>query len=375
MSSFHEAAPALLGSALLRNEEKHESLQPTPASCGSCDVDVGALEGGFRYGEVTAIAGANGTGKTTLAFQAIASHLVVHEHGEVALIATTDPPLAHLRDILIVRLQRSRRGPAFTESGYVYKKHVTTTPPTRDTMDRISKMLEHVQISRVFDFAGVVEAVSEFSANVDENARTNDEKLDENDHKGPRSIADSEDEAMDDLSAEQELNALTEDKPNTSKKPAANMLVIDNIANVLGSMMTKSQVQGHALLANFMRSLHQLTRRRHICTLILNAAVGLRSQNAPYHRRPEDQVSVFASITGKPGLGKHFSYLVDTSIFLSTLPRSKDDADVAYGDARESRKYNEVGVIEVLKDRYGGREGRWSAFVVEDGIELRGVPL
>lgn len=194
------------------------------------------------------------TNRKQLAFQAIASHLVVHEHGEVALIATTDPPLAHLRDILIVRLQRSRRGPAFTESGYVYKKHVTTTPPTRDTMDRISKMLEHVQISRVFDFAGVVEAVSEFSANVDENARTNDEKLDENDHKGPRSIADSEDEAMDDLSAEQELNALTEDKPNTSKKPAANMLVIDNIANVLGSMMTKSQVQGAAYT-----SAHSLT--------------------------------------------------------------------------------------------------------------------
>ncbi|KAI4176848.1 MAG: hypothetical protein LQ348_005924 [Seirophora lacunosa] len=244
-------------------------------------------------------------------------------------------------------------------------------------MEKSPLLLEQMELERqrVFDFAGVVEAVSEFSANVDESAITNDEKLDENGHKGPRSIADSEDEAMDDLSAEQEIKAWTEEKLNTLKKPAANMLVIDNIANVLGSMMTKSQVQGHALLANFMRSLHQLTRRRHICTLILNAAVGLRSQNTQYHRRPEDQVSVFASTTGKPGLGKHFSYLVDTSIFLSTLPRSKDDAEVAYGDARESRKYDEVGVIEVLKDRYGGREGRWSAFVVEAGIELRGVPL
>lgn len=66
MNSFHEAAPALLGSTLLQSEEKHESLKPPPASCGSRDVDVGVLEGGFRYGEVTAIAGANRTGKTAV---------------------------------------------------------------------------------------------------------------------------------------------------------------------------------------------------------------------------------------------------------------------------------------------------------------------
>ncbi|KAL8967055.1 MAG: hypothetical protein Q9197_005640 [Variospora fuerteventurae] len=375
MSNFHEAAPALLGSTLLQSEEKHESLKPPPASCGSPDVDVGVLEGGFRYGEVTAIAGANRTGKTALAFQAIASHLIRYEDGEVALIATTDPPLARLKDILIVRLEQSRRSPAFTESGYVHKRRAKPVSPTRDTMNKVSLMLERVRISRVFDFPGVIEAVSEFSADLEEDDQAGKEKLDSDGHERSRSIADSEDEAMEDLSAEPEPRAPTDDNPNTPKKPSASMLVIDNIANVLGSTMTKSQVQGHALLANFMRSLHHLTKRRHICTLLMNAAVGLRSQNTQYHRRPEDQVSVFASTVGKPGLGKHFSYLVDTSIFLSTLPRSKDDADVAYGDARESRKYEEVGMIEVLKDRYGSREGRWSAFVMEAGLELRGVRM
>lgn len=124
-----------------------------------------------------------------------------------------------------------------------------------------------------------------------------------------------------------------------------------------------------------MRSLRHLTKRRHICTLLLNAAVGLRSENTQYHGRPDDQVSVFASIRGKPALGKHFSYLVDTSVFLAVLPRSKGDANVAYGDAHQGRKFEEVCVLEVLKDRYGGRKERWNAFTVEVDGNIRSVRL
>lgn len=119
-----------------------------------------------------------------------------------------------------------------------------------------------------------------------------------------------------------------------------------------------------------MRSLHHLTKRRHTCTLILNTAVGLRSQNAQYLRKADEQVSIFASTPSKPALGKHFAYLIDTSIFLSTLPRLKDDADAAYGDSREDRNFEKAGIIEVLKDRYGTREGRWGAFKVDAGIGL-----
>ena len=181
-----------------------------------------------------------------LAFQAIASHLIRYEDGEVALIATTDPPLARLKDILIVRLEQGRQSPAFTESGYVHKRRAKPISPTRDTMNKVSLMLERVRISRVFDFPGVIEAVSEFSADLEENDQAKEETLDENEHERTRSIADSEDEAMEDLSAEHEPKAPTEDNPNTPKKPSASMLVIDNIANVLGSTMTKSQVQGTA---------------------------------------------------------------------------------------------------------------------------------
>ena len=57
-------APPLLGSNLLAAARAHENTRPAPASSGSAALDEGALSGGFRYGEITSIAGASGTGKT-----------------------------------------------------------------------------------------------------------------------------------------------------------------------------------------------------------------------------------------------------------------------------------------------------------------------
>lgn len=68
MNGIAEAAPALLGSTLLANEEKHECTKPASASAGNRSVDGAVLNGGFRYGEITSVAGAIGTGKTTVSF-------------------------------------------------------------------------------------------------------------------------------------------------------------------------------------------------------------------------------------------------------------------------------------------------------------------
>lgn len=122
-----------------------------------------------------------------------------------------------------------------------------------------------------------------------------------------------------------------------------------------------------------MRSLQHLTRRRNVCTVVVNAAVGLRRQSTQYHRRPDDQASVFSSTLGKPALGRHFSYLIDTSIFLSTLPRSKEDADIAYNVDQVASGFTKVGVVEILRDRHGSREGRWSSFVTAAGTELHTI--
>ncbi|KAI4122773.1 MAG: hypothetical protein LQ338_005613 [Usnochroma carphineum] len=251
MGNPQEDTPAFLGSTLLANEERLESLTPPPVSCGHRDIDIETLDGGFRYGEVTSIAGVSGTGKTTLAFQAIASHLIQHEKGEVALIATTDPPLARLRDTLISRLARGDQGSAFEEPGYVYKKQPDVRRPDQDTIECVSMMLERVRISRAFDFPGVAEALSEFSASLEEKDPRNGDQADRDQTRRAQSIADSEDEHFEDLLADFEPEKAesansTEDRTSTLISPPASMVVIDNIANVIGSMMTKSQVQGIA---------------------------------------------------------------------------------------------------------------------------------
>ena len=71
MSVTAQPAPPLLGSNLLAAARAHESTTPTPASSGSAALDEGALSGGFRYGEITSIAGASGTGKTLVGLNTV----------------------------------------------------------------------------------------------------------------------------------------------------------------------------------------------------------------------------------------------------------------------------------------------------------------
>ena len=124
----------------------------------------------------------------------------------------------------------------------------------------------------------------------------------------------------------------------------------------------------------FMRSLDHLTTRHQVCTLLINAAVGLSpSSNPTYQRGPEDNASVFTSTLGRPALGKMFAHLIDTSLFLSSIPKSKSDAERAYGGTGSSDvQWKSLNILEVLKDRHGSREGRWAAFDIVNGVELMG---
>lgn len=58
------AAPVQLGSNLLAAARAHDESRPEPVTSGSAVIDEQALDGGFRYGEITSVAGTNGTGKT-----------------------------------------------------------------------------------------------------------------------------------------------------------------------------------------------------------------------------------------------------------------------------------------------------------------------
>lgn len=56
----------VVGASLLRAALSRQTHLPERLSSGSAAIDDQALGGGFRYGEITAIAGAHGTGKTTV---------------------------------------------------------------------------------------------------------------------------------------------------------------------------------------------------------------------------------------------------------------------------------------------------------------------
>lgn len=266
-----------------------------------------------------------------------------------------------------------------------------------EATDKASSMLDRVKVMRVFDFAGVVEAIGE----VGEMWEAVSQERKAQSTKATKDIPDSEDEGeemLDDFANPERLTP-KEDLTSTTTDGAGQIgvIVIDTITNVVSSMMSKSQIQGtnipypwnpallplnpasltpppgQALLTTSFRTLRHLTHRHHILTLLTNAAVGLSPSNHSYPRRPEENASIFSSTQGKPALGKTFAYLIDTSIYLSTVPKTKEDAEVAFGGGGGDGAWEKVGVLEVLRDRNGGREGRWGAFEIVDGIELRGV--
>lgn len=64
MSEDSLVALPSLASAILMTAEAEESSLRAPVSCGLATIDDLVLDGGFRYGEITSIAGATATGKT-----------------------------------------------------------------------------------------------------------------------------------------------------------------------------------------------------------------------------------------------------------------------------------------------------------------------
>lgn len=175
---------------------------------------------------------------------------------------------------------------------------------------------------------------------------------------------------------------------------------------------------GHAQLVSIMRYLSSFAAEKNICVLLINGVVGGGTRPPPpptlpsssisdeshYHhhihfqQQNQNQVSIFASTYGKPALGKTFMYCVDTHLFLSKVPRRKEDAEkmmmmaaAAAGRRRDSSTrywrrgnnndhddnddrhaltadknkpefWKEVRVCEVLTDRLAGKEGRWGCF-------------
>ena len=255
----------------------------------------------------------------------------------------------------------------------MYEKRTSTLEKLKEkSIEEATAMLDRVKVMRVFDFAGVVEAISEVNESMEAMTQKADRLPVAASEQRRDEVGDSEEEPDEDeepqCEPQHEIDHLHGNELHSSP---IGMIIIDTITNVVSAMMVQSQVQGQALLASFIRSLHHLTSRYHVCTVLTNAAVGENpSRNPAYQHGPREDVSIFSSTMGKPALGKTFTFLVDTSVFLSTVPKTSADAFIAFGSGEKALSYQKALIFEILKDRFGTREGRWAAFEIAAEVKL-----
>ncbi len=112
-----------------------------------------------------------------------------------------------------------------------------------DFSEQATTLLGRVKVMRVFDLAGLIEAVGEVGE-ICESASPEVGSLAKNGGSGQKTyIADSEDE-MDDKEAESTDDSGARGAVDESTRRIVGMIVIDTITNVVGLVMAKSQVQG-----------------------------------------------------------------------------------------------------------------------------------
>ena len=283
--------------------------------------------------------------------------------GEVAVIDTTGSfsPL-RLRDVLAFRLEARSQRENYQQDGYTYEQNQVRNSQNKDLqVEQATSMLDRVKVMRVFDFAGFVEAIGEVRETREKSS------LETGTFKGVNTrdrheVCDSEDES-------DQGDSLQKDHRTVG---TIGMIIVDTVANVVSSAMTKNQSHGQALVTSFMHSLQHLTARHQICSILINTVVGVNSsRDQKYQRRPEEHVSIFSSTVGKPALGKNFACLIDTSILISFVPQTSEDATIAFENNPDA-PFTKACVLEVLKDRCGTREGRWAAFQIATGVKLVG---
>src|SRR5438045_661510 len=100
----------------------------------------------------------------------------------------------------------------------------------------------------------------------------------------------------------------------------------------------------------FRRSLSNLARHFNICVIILNGCRTVKDDT-------DDGVSIFSSAKAKPALGKTFGSFCDVHIFLSHVPKTRQDAEIINSGGGHSRSPEMCRIVEVIEDRHRNRLG------------------
>lgn len=188
-----------------------------------------------------------------LTLQAVASHLLLDDYCEVAFVDTTGSlDLLRLRNVLAAQMRKRHREADLLQSGFMYrKKDVSFSAIDNVFNDQINSVLDRIKLMRVFDFTGLVEAVSEIGAKWERASNyPENETGKEGDERG-HVIASSEKVPEEDEQKVQNNEKLppsektpSGDGDNVSRKKSANMIVIDTIVNVVEVVMSQSRIQG-----------------------------------------------------------------------------------------------------------------------------------
>ncbi|KAF2275461.1 uncharacterized protein EI97DRAFT_443311 [Westerdykella ornata] len=179
--------------------------------------------------------------------------------------------------------------------------------------------------------------------------------------------------------------------------PRASFILVDNLAHVIAPLLRKDYTQAHILSHAILRSLSTLTKTHSLHTLLLNPTsvpyspkprleATTPEPNQPQHQRPRQPppppASIFSSNIAIPALANILSPCLDMHLLVSRMPKRKVDARklaaigevdvIGMGEKERRLGVHMAWVVEVLMDRWEGREGDWGGFDIADGgvVEL-----
>jgi hypothetical protein len=303
---------------------------------------------------------------------------------KATIIDTTGSfPIALLAKVLNSRIISSRASSttaAVHTGNYAVSGEIPDVSKEEVEID-VQRCLEVVAISRVFDFEGLWEVLGEVNRDStlhDDYAipSSPDPEAHEPEPHHPPEIFDSEEE----LTPER---ASSRDKK--SPDPGMEIIIVDNLTHIITSLLAqKEKSEAHGHLALLSHTLHTMTHTSNILTILHNSTVPSKptsistststskyNYNYPtttgartHHQHSRAQTpqvqnrsSIFPSNTAKPALGQIFTQFPDLHLFLSRLPKRREDAEIIYGRDEDSslgygnrKDVKYCYVVEVLKD-------------------------
>ncbi|KAF2029346.1 hypothetical protein EK21DRAFT_113075 [Setomelanomma holmii] len=357
-SSVADGRPAevLLASSLVRDEELDRLLEGACGlgkSKGGGEERLGtgakslddALDGGLKGGKVTGIWEENGGGGMKVCRALLVSSLLKYPRSTAAVVDTTGNfDVLKLYTLILSRLQKDADALAAVRTA-------TEFGAEDGVEDVAAKILDHVNIMRVFDFVGMREAIGEIRDDLEGReagkSRREETRLEQVTKAKPLSpepapgppeqrkqpvpkrtvVQDSEDEdkgedeeemlfdtspppAPAELVVEEpapetpfpDTNPVPEVRPipHASKLPLPpsddsahggkpTFILLDNITQVLTPLLKRDSTHANALASTFLHTLSHLTSTHNLHTILMNPAAPPRFTSPARQRQQQEQ--------------------------------------------------------------------------------------